>query len=302
MNYKNVTDLIGPEEAEFIREEIERPKHYSALYTFEEDKNLGWLLTLRTLKVQDKNLSFDVEYFLFWKQQIYIFDLETSDIKSEPTAWVSFLDDVEDKLDKDRDILYLFYDEVEQLEDKYYQREFSSALQTSWFELKKETSRMDRFFGRLEVCYKDLVRIMEKAYPSMGKDLHYILREVKGLHENVEGLINRLDNSGNYYTSLKNDRLNRNIYALTLLSGIFLPLNLIVGFFGMNTEGLFFKDHPQGTMNVIYLLGGIFLLFVLGSSLIKLVDRLFIKWWLGKTKLHSNLVKKLESFEDNWKA
>jgi hypothetical protein len=302
MNYQNLKKLLGDEEANFVREEIERPKPYSSLYTFEREKSPGWLLTQRTLRVQDKTLTFDVEFFLFWQKEIYTFSSDQSDILPEPKGWNDFFDEVEEKVEKDRDILYLFYDEVEQLEDRYYQRDFSSALQTTWFELKKETSRMDRFFGRLEACYKDLIRNMDKAYPEFSKDWQYLYREVKGLHENVEGIINRLDNSGNYYTSLKNDRLNRNIYALTVLSGVFLPLNLIVGFFGMNTEGLFFKDNPMGTMNVVFLLGGIFCVFILGSSILKLVDRLFIKWWLGKTKLHSNLVKKLETFEQNWRA
>ncbi|MCR9205386.1 MAG: CorA family divalent cation transporter [Halobacteriovoraceae bacterium] len=302
MNYQTLIELVGQQEADFLKEEIERPKPYSSLYTFERESFSGWLLTLRTLRVQDKTLSFDVDYYMFWKKKVYTFSVESSDFDVKPRMWDDFFEEVEDKVDRNRDIFYLYYDETEEIEDRYYQRDFSSALLNSWFELKKETSRMDRFFGRLETSFRDLIRLMEKTYPDHSKDWQYLYREIKGLHENVEGLINRLDNSNNYYTSLKNDRLNKNIYFLTLLSGLFLPLNLIVGFFGMNTEGLFFKENPHGTLNVVYILLGIFSVLLLGSSVVRLVDRIFIKWWLGKTKLHSSIVKKLESFEQNWKA
>jgi magnesium transporter len=42
--------------------------------------------------------------------------------------------------------------------------------------------------------------------------------------------------------------MNRSIYILTIISVIFLPLNLVVGFFGMNTGGLPFQ-HAMGTMD-----------------------------------------------------
>ncbi|PLY09306.1 MAG: hypothetical protein C0626_09950 [Arcobacter sp.] len=45
--------------------------------------------------------------------------------------------------------------------------------------------------------------------------------------------------------------MNRTVYILTLLSGIFLPLNLIVGFFGMNTTSLPFTQGDGGTLLVI---------------------------------------------------
>ena len=44
--------------------------------------------------------------------------------------------------------------------------------------------------------------------------------------------------------------MNRTIYLLTILSGIFLPLNLIVGYFGINTQGLPFAHLPNGSFIV----------------------------------------------------
>ena len=45
--------------------------------------------------------------------------------------------------------------------------------------------------------------------------------------------------------------MNKNIYYLTIISGIFLPLTLITGFFGMNTGGLPLTNNPNGTLYVI---------------------------------------------------
>jgi magnesium transporter len=48
--------------------------------------------------------------------------------------------------------------------------------------------------------------------------------------------------------------MNRIIYILTIISAIFLPLNLVVGFFGMNTTSLPFTKHAGGTYNVVLIM------------------------------------------------
>jgi magnesium transporter len=57
--------------------------------------------------------------------------------------------------------------------------------------------------------------------------------------------------------------MNRNIYYLTILSGIFLPLTLVTGFFGMNTGGLPFTESPNGTLYVIVISAILEVIFLL---------------------------------------
>jgi len=45
-----------------------------------------------------------------------------------------------------------------------------------------------------------------------------------------------------------NQRTNRNLYILSVLSALFLPPTLVTGFFGMNTGGLPFVQSPEGTI------------------------------------------------------
>jgi magnesium transporter len=53
--------------------------------------------------------------------------------------------------------------------------------------------------------------------------------------------------------------MNRSIYLLTIVSAVFLPLNLVVGFFGMNTGSLPFTA-DGGTYAVVMILSSISLI------------------------------------------
>jgi magnesium transporter len=77
------------------------------------------------------------------------------------------------------------------------------------------------------------------------------------LHEHLERTLSsaklqlsKLDYLYNFHHAQTNERMNHLIYILTIISAIFLPLNLVVGFFGMNTSGLPFSDGASGTNSV----------------------------------------------------
>jgi len=67
-------------------------------------------------------------------------------------------------------------------------------------------------------------------------------------------LLEKLDALKTFNITKNNEQMNQTIYILTLLSGVFLPLNLIVGFFGMNTTSLPFTVGEGGTYYVVTLL------------------------------------------------
>ena len=64
--------------------------------------------------------------------------------------------------------------------------------------------------------------------------------------------------------------MNRNVYYLTIISGIFLPLTLVTGFFGMNTGGMPLSDDPHGTLKVVALSLVLELLFILPFILLNM--------------------------------
>ena len=97
--------------------------------------------------------------------------------------------------------------------------------------------------------YKKNIKII-----SFGADL---------LSKNLKELLYRIDNLHTLMTAIKNDKMNKNIYFLSILSSIFLPLNLMVGFFGMNTQGMFLQNYQNGTLYVLIMMIIIFISCIL---------------------------------------
>jgi len=88
----------------------------------------------------------------------------------------------------------------------------------------------------LERNFEDIEEHLQRAYRNSGL------------------LLEKLDALYNFNLTQTNESMNQTVYVLTLLSGIFLPLNLIVGFFGMNTTSLPFTVGDGGTYKVVWLL------------------------------------------------
>lgn len=79
--------------------------------------------------------------------------------------------------------------------------------------------------------------------------------------KNSKEILTRLNELHLLINAIKNERINQSLYFLSVLSAIFLPLNLIVGFFGMNTNGLFLNGNKNATWYIFTL---ICLILVLG--------------------------------------
>ena len=71
----------------------------------------------------------------------------------------------------------------------------------------------------------------------------------------------RVEDIYTFIQSDKNDKINKNIYLLTLISALFLPLNFITGFFGMNTNGMFLSSFKDGTLIVFAFVAMLCVLF-----------------------------------------
>jgi magnesium transporter len=81
---------------------------------------------------------------------------------------------------------------------------------------------------------------------------------------------------------------------MTVLSGIFLPLNLVVGFFGMNTQNLFFSKDASGTLYVVYILGALLSLALVAFPLFSFLERYILRKILGRIRIYRNLVENIK--------
>ncbi|MBE7358386.1 hypothetical protein CSPB12327_06850 [Campylobacter sp. RM12327] len=89
-----------------------------------------------------------------------------------------------------------------------------------------------------------------------------MINELKIYKDELKDNLSRLDDIHAHIISLRNDRITKDIYILTLASTIFLPLNLVTGFFGMNTKGMFFNKFENGTTIVAFIIICIVILLI----------------------------------------
>ncbi|MCV3544767.1 magnesium transporter CorA family protein, partial [Campylobacter lari] len=90
-----------------------------------------------------------------------------------------------------------------------------------------------------------------------------ILINLGNLERSIKENITRLESIYTYINTVRNEKINKNIYFLSIISAIFLPLNLIVGFFGMNTKNLFLSENDYGTYYILAVILSIFFILFL---------------------------------------
>jgi len=154
---------------------------------------------------------------------------------------------LDQKIDKLLDDLNTAHDKIAFMEENFYKTNFSMPM-IRWHQLKKEITKCERVITKA----LDVLGLFNHRYITHSHNLYH---EFSDLYEHLERCLRaansanvQLDDLYRYYNMRHNDRMNRSIYILTVVSVIFLPLNLAVGFFGMNTGGLPFHDQPMGTL------------------------------------------------------
>ncbi len=294
LTWQEVEEELGKDRYATVYEDFHEEVHQTQFYNLSN----AHTFIFRYLNFKENKLVFETEYFFFCKEQFWSY--RDNEFKHICTSEDDFLDLLYDRFERNKDILLIYTNQLDELEETLYNGRTSNTFIDNWFDLKKDISKIESYLNRQIFAHKDYLKNGEKKPSFPALDFANYINDIQFLMASAQGLLGRLDNAHNYFTSLKNDKLNKNIYLLTVLSGIFLPLNLIVGFFGMNTEGLLFKDNPHGTTYVLYSLIGIFLVFVLGFNIIKLIDRLFFRWWLGRSKIYNKMSSRIEEAKENW--
>ena len=142
------------------------------------------------------------------------------------------------------------------MKQKYmHQGQNIKNFMADWIVLKRDILFIQRILTRTS----DMLLVMVNHY---RETTDFPMNHYIDLHEHMERIINsathqlsKLDYLYNFYSARSNDKMNKMIYILTIISAVFLPLNLLVGFFGMNTSGLPFTSSDQaGTIKVVSLM------------------------------------------------
>ena len=117
------------------------------------------------------------------------------------------------------------------------------------YEIRKFQNKISHFYEALAIC--------QNERPELKKQLKNYVYEAGVLKNAACENAARIDDIYAHIQSLKNDKINRNIYMLTMISALLLPLNFITSFFGMNTNGLFLSEYPNATFIVTCAMGAV---------------------------------------------
>jgi len=238
------------------QEDIKNPIHPSVYFQSDDYK----IVIYRLFDLSEGGLNVVTHPFVIdQNEKIYKYNQDTQNLNilENMEKFYKVLDTLVDSVIKRVDINV---SKVEDLEENIYDN--PEAIK-DWFGLKKELTRMERVLAQAIKTHEKLIKgsniIQEdsKLFTSFEDIEEHLNRTYRACGINLL----KLDSIYSLYTSLANEKMNATIYTLTIISAIFLPLNLLVGFFGMNTEGLYFAGNPNGTLIVSSLLVSLFILF-----------------------------------------
>jgi magnesium transporter len=241
-----------------ILEDIENPEHPS---DFESGEDYA-VLILR-LPHRGKNGDLEVVSFAFLarKGSCYRYDRGKKDFEA-----IGGFQDLHRILDEAADRLVReirqYHVEIDRLEESLYDDHAPKDFMERWITYKKEVSLINRLMFHATLSFELFVHYGKKSKDFDELAYADILEHMSRVRDLAKAAMDKLDNLHDFYRTKVDERMNRNMYWLTIISAIFLPLSLLTGFFGMNTGGLPYTEDPHGTTKVIILsliLEGIFL-------------------------------------------
>lgn len=255
---EGISVTINPLHLEDLRNE-----RHSSLF----DINPDYDMLIVRLPVLDEGVQILSTGFILTEAASYRFDRKHNSFEALDSRFEGphrIIDQIIDRLLKG---FNGYLERVADMEERLYADRAESDFMTQWLGLKRDILRVERVLARTTTVlaevtqhYKPLERFPVDHYADLHEHTDRLLRSA--VHQ-----LSKLDYIYNFHNARTNEKMNRLIYMLTIISATFLPLNLVVGFFGMNTGGLPFAENPTGTLNAVMLM---VLLFLLTSAMLLL--------------------------------
>ena len=228
------------------------------------DDNQNYNILIVRVPVVSGELDAKSLGFVFTKDNSYYYDREKDHFRKLDDLFLSAYSIIDKAVDRVIRNFFKYQENILDMEEKLYASRSDNTFLNSWLELKLEILRIERILTRTTNTMDEFIEFYEdnKEFP---------INKYMDIHEHLERTmrsatlqLSKLDYLYNFYNAKSNDKMNRMIYFLTIISAIFLPLNLMVGFFGMNTSGLPFSSGNNGT----YFVTSIMLSLALGATFV----------------------------------
>ncbi len=236
-------------------EDLDNPLHPSIFDENDEYDMLIIRLPVITEKLEAISLG-----FIITKGASYLFNAEKSRLEELGNRFEGPHQKIDTLLDHLLKSFHSYQDQISDMEETLYEDTVKSNFMTQWLTLKRDILRVERIMHRTSAVMQDMIQYYET-------DGNFPLNHYIDIHEHCERILrsatlqlSKLDYLYNFYNTRTNEKMNRLIFLLTIISAVFLPLNLIVGFFGMNTSGLPFTEGSNGTFSVV--VGLVFLVVI----------------------------------------
>jgi len=147
-------------------------------------------------------------------------------------------------------IQQVHYD-IEALEEHLYDEGVGSEFMQVWLEHKKGVSLVHRLMFHAVLAMELFIGHFKRREDLDDLDYADLLEHMNRIKDLSYSALQKLDNLYDFYRAKVDERINKNMYLLTVISAIFLPMTLVTGFFGMNTGGLPLTDDPDGTIKAV---------------------------------------------------
>ena len=239
---QNIEELVDPLHLEDLRNKV-----HPSLF----DENEEYDMLIVRLPIVGETLDVVSTGFVFTSDNCYLYDKAEQRFEAFNNRFESphqYIDKILNQLMKS---FSKYQDIVADMSELLYAKEHASDFMENWFKLKHDILRIEHVLLRTSLTMNEFV----KHY---GREEEFPMNHYIDLHEHIERTmrsaslqLSKLDDLYSFYTAHTNEKMNRMIYMLTIISAIFLPLNLVVGFFGMNTSGLPFSTGTFGTLSAV---------------------------------------------------
>lgn len=123
-------------------------------------------------------------------------------------------------------------------------------------------------FSRYLTPQKDaLVKLMNLKENLFTEDDRIVVTEsinsTRRFLEDLESTNNRCHILKDDITAASTEKMNKNMYILSLVTAVFLPLSFLTGLLGINVGGIPGAENQNGFMNFIYVLCGVLVLQII---------------------------------------
>lgn len=257
----NIQEIIDKLHLEDLKNEL----HPSNFDDNDEYNILIVRLPVITNELKTKSLG-----FIFTQHNSYYYDKEKDEFKEFDNVFTSIYSIIDKAVDRVLRSFIKYHESISDMEESLYANNTNKDFLNSWLEIKLEVLRIERILTRTTNTMDEFIEFYQNTE-------NFPINKYMDIHEHLERTmrsatlqLSKLDYLYNFYNAKSNDKMNRMIYILTIISAIFLPLNLVVGFFGMNTSSLPFTSGSNGTYYAITLM---IILAVITSIVVKLWRR-----------------------------